>query len=57
MSRQPPPELVHHSDQGCNTGAEATYPDLEHLVEGIGAYIEDYYNRTRLHSALAQVRH
>lgn len=28
------------------------YRDLEHLVEGIGAFIEDYYNRTRLHSAL-----
>jgi hypothetical protein len=23
------------------------YRDLEHLVEGIGALIEDYYNRCR----------
>jgi hypothetical protein len=28
------------------------YRDLEHLVEGIGAFIEDHYNRRRLHSAL-----
>jgi hypothetical protein len=28
------------------------YQDLEHVLEGIGAFIERYYNRTRLHSAL-----
>jgi Integrase core domain len=28
------------------------YEDLEHVLEGIGAFIERYYNRTRLHSAL-----
>ena len=93
MSRQPPPGLVHHSDQGVqyrcggyiqvlrdhrmlasisrpgypydNASCESfmktlkreeiyanDYRDLEHLVEGIEAFIEGYYNRTRLHSAL-----
>jgi hypothetical protein len=28
------------------------YRDLEQVLEGIGAFIEHYYNRTRLHSAL-----
>ena len=28
------------------------YQDLEHLLEGIGWFIEGYYNRMRLHSAL-----
>jgi len=28
------------------------YQDLEHLLEGIGSFIERYYNQTRLHSAL-----
>jgi putative transposase len=26
--------------------------DLEHLVESVGEFIEHYYNRCRLHSAL-----
>ena len=28
------------------------YQDLEHVLEGVGLFIERYYNRTRLHSAL-----
>ena len=28
------------------------YRDLEHLVASIEVFIEDYYNRCRLHSAL-----
>ena len=28
------------------------YRDLEHLAESLGAFIESYYNRCRLHSAL-----
>jgi hypothetical protein len=28
------------------------YQDLEHLLGGIGSFIERYYNQTRLHSAL-----
>ena len=28
------------------------YRDLEHLVESVGEFIEHYYNRCRLHSAL-----
>ena len=28
------------------------YKDLQHLLESVGAFIESYYNRNRLHSAL-----
>ena len=28
------------------------YRDLEHLCENIAAFIDNYYNRVRLHSAL-----
>jgi transposase InsO family protein len=28
------------------------YQDLEHLVRSVDAFIEHYYNRCRLHSAL-----
>ncbi len=93
LSRQPPPDLVHHSDRGVqyacadyvrmlrdhqiipsmsrpgnpydNATCESflktlkreeiyanNYQDLEHARECIGAFIERYYNRTRLHSAL-----
>ena len=30
----------------------SNYQDLEHLLEGIGSFIERYYNQRRLHSAL-----
>jgi len=93
MSRQPPPGLVHHSDQGVqyrcggyiqvlrdhrmvasisrpgypydNASCESfmktlkreeiyarDYRDLEHLLESVEGFIENYYNRCRLHSAL-----
>jgi putative transposase len=29
------------------------YRDLEHVVQSVEAFIEHYYNRCRLHSALA----
>jgi putative transposase len=32
------------------------YRDLEHLVESLGEFIERYYNRCRLHSALGTAR-
>jgi len=91
--RQPPPGLVHHSDQGVqyacgdygkllqqhqmipsmsrpanpydNASCESflktlkreeiyanQYRDLEHLLANLEAFIEQYYNRCRLHSAL-----
>jgi putative transposase len=91
--RQPPPDLVHHSDRGIQyAGAEHTailekhgmipsmsrpanpydnascesftktskrqeirarpYENLEHLRANIEEFIEEYYNRQRLHSAL-----
>jgi transposase InsO family protein len=53
--RQPPPGLVHHSDRGVQyaSGEYANhYRDLEHLLGNIEAFIEQYYNRCRLHSAL-----
>jgi putative transposase len=91
--RQPPPGLVHHSDQGVqyacgeygkvlqqhqmipsmsrpanpydNASCESflktlkreeiyanQYRDLEHLWANLEAFIEQYYNRCRLHSAL-----
>ncbi len=28
------------------------YRDLEHLLQNVSAFIDDYYNRVRLHSAL-----
>jgi putative transposase len=93
MSRQPPPGLVHHSDQGVqyrcagyiqvlrdhrmvasisrpgypydNASCESfmktlkreeiyarDYRDLEHVRESVEGFIENYYNRCRLHSAL-----
>jgi putative transposase len=93
ISRQPPPGLVHHSDQGVqyrcggylrvlqdhrmvasisrpgyphdNASCESfmktlkqeeiyanDYRDLEHLLENVEAFLEHYYNRCRLHSAL-----
>jgi transposase InsO family protein len=93
MNRQPPPGLVHHSDQGVqyrcggylqvlrnhrmvasvsrpgypydNASCESfmktlkreeicahDYRDLEHLLESVEGFIENYYNRCRLHSAL-----
>ncbi len=93
MSRQPPPGLVHHSDQGAqyrcggyvqvlrdhrmvasisrpgypydNASCESfmktlkreeiharDYRDLEHLLKSVESFIENYYNRCRLHSAL-----
>lgn len=92
-SRQPPPGVVHHSDQGVQYGCrhymEAlrghrmlpsmsrpgnpydnatcesflrtlkreeihanTYRDFEHLSDCLELFIEEYYNRRRLHSAL-----
>src|SRR5207245_6809554 len=91
--RQPPPDLVHHSDRGmqysCGDYAKILqqnkmipsvsrpgkpydnarcesflktlkreeiyandYRDLEDLAAGIEEFIERYYNRSRLHSAL-----
>jgi transposase InsO family protein len=91
--RQPPPDLVHHSDRGLqytsgnyarillknnmipsvsrpgnpydNARCESflktlkreeihanDYRDLEHLFTNVEAFIEQYYNRRRLHSAL-----
>jgi len=96
VSRQPPPGLVHHSDQGVqyrcggyvqvlrnhrivasisrpgypydNASCESfmktlkreeiyarDYRDLEHLLESVESFIENYYNRCRLHSALGYV--
>jgi putative transposase len=93
MNRQPPPGLIHHSDQGVqyacrdyirmlrdhrmipsmsrpgnpydNAICESfmntlkreeiyanKYHDLEHLIESVEEFIERYYNRCRLHSAL-----
>jgi transposase InsO family protein len=92
-SRQPEPDLVHHSDRGFqyahaeyiailekhrmipsmsrpanpydNSSCESfmktlkreeiyanKYDDLEHLRANIEEFIEEYYNRQRLHSAL-----
>jgi putative transposase len=92
-NRQPPPGVVHHSDQGvqyashlymrklhdhrmlpsmsrpANPYDNATcesflktlkreeihatvYHDFEHLHQGLEEFIEQYYNRCRLHSAL-----
>jgi len=96
VSRQPPPGLVHHSDQGVqyrcggyvqvlrdhrivasisrpgypydNASCESfmktlkreeiyarDYRDLEDLLESVEGFIENYYNRCRLHSALGYV--
>jgi len=93
VNRQPPPGLIHHSDQGVqyacreyirmlrdhrmipsmsrpgNPYDNATcesfmktlkreeiytddYRDLEQLIESVEEFIEHYYNRCRLHSAL-----
>jgi putative transposase len=92
-SRQPPPGVVHHSDQGVQYGSRHymqalrehrmlpsmsrpgnpydnatcesflrtlkreeiyanTYRNFEHLSECLERFIEQYYNRCRLHSAL-----
>jgi putative transposase len=92
-NRQPPPGVVHHSDQGvqyvCRDYMQAlhkhgmvpsmgrpanpydnatcesflktlkreeinanTYRDFEQLEQGLEEFIEEYYNRLRLHSAL-----
>jgi transposase InsO family protein len=92
-SRQPPPGVVHHSDQGVqyvcrhymqalrehgmlpsmsrpgnpydNATCESflktlkreeiyanTYRDFDHLSQCLELFIEQYYNRSRLHSAL-----
>jgi len=91
--RQPPPDVVHHSDRGVqyacseyvdilrrhsmipsmsrpanpydNASCESfmktlkreeiyanEYRDLDHLRENVAGFIESYYNRVRLHSAL-----
>ena len=93
-NRQPPPGVVHHSDQGvqyvCQDYMQAlreqamvpsmsrpanpydnatcesflrtlkreeinanTYRDFEHLKQKLKEFIEQYYNRCRLHSALS----
>jgi len=50
--RQPPKGLIHHSDRGVQYACENQYDDLGHLRANIGEFIEQYYNRQRLHSAL-----
>jgi len=49
--RKPGPGLVHHSDRGLQY-ASAEYEDLGHMRVNIQEFIEQYYNRLRLHSAL-----
>src|SRR5712671_2402422 len=56
--RQPEPGLVHHSDRGFQYARAEyiaileKYHNLEHLRTNIEEFMERYYNRQRLHSAL-----
>ncbi len=77
MSREPPADVVHHSDRGVQYASgdyvrmlrdhgmmpsmsplkreeiyANEYRDLGHLLENIEAFIDRYYKRVRLHSAL-----
>jgi transposase InsO family protein len=49
VERNPGPGLVHHSDRGLQY---ASSEDLGHMRVNIEEFIDRYYNRQRLHSAL-----
>jgi transposase InsO family protein len=58
---RPPPGPVYHSDRGVESFYKTlkreeiyanAYRDLGHLRTNMAAFIDQYYNRCRLHSAL-----
>jgi putative transposase len=53
--QKPPPGLIHHSDRGSQYAAAGYYETRDAARHDLFAYIEGYYNRQRLHSALGYI--